>query len=64
MNTAKQIGGAVGLAVLVAVASAPTGLAFDVAFTAMATIVVAVGLGAWLLPGPMAGTGSAAVRSQ
>jgi EmrB/QacA subfamily drug resistance transporter len=64
MNTAKQIGGAVGLAVLVAVASAPTGLSFDVAFTAMATIVVAVGLGAWLLPGPMADTGSAAVRSQ
>ena len=52
MNTAKQIGGAVGLATLVAAASAPTGLAFDIAFTVMAAVSVAVGLGARLLPGP------------
>jgi hypothetical protein len=54
MNTAKQIGGAIGLAVLVVIASGPTGiahgLAHDTAFAAMALILVAVGAGAWFLP--------------
>lgn len=50
MNTAKQFGGAVGLAVLVAAASGGAALAYDLAFTMMALILVAVGLGAWLLP--------------
>jgi EmrB/QacA subfamily drug resistance transporter len=54
MNTAKQIGGAIGLAVLVVIASGPTGaaraLAYDTAFAAMALILVAVGAGAWFLP--------------
>ncbi|MHA6619022.1 MFS transporter [Pseudonocardia sp. DLS-67] len=50
MNTAKQFGGAVGLAVLVALASGGATLAYALAFTMMALILVAVGLGAWLLP--------------
>ncbi len=54
MTTAKQIGGAIGLAVLVVIASGPTGvahdLAYDTAFAAMALILVAVGAGAWFLP--------------
>ena len=50
MNTAKQIGGALGLAVLVVVTSGPAGLAYDTALVAMAFILVAVGLGALLLP--------------
>jgi peptidoglycan/LPS O-acetylase OafA/YrhL len=54
MNTAKQIGGAVGLAVLVAIASGPTGvahdLAYDKAFVAMALILVVIAGGAWALP--------------
>jgi EmrB/QacA subfamily drug resistance transporter len=54
MNTAKQIGGAIGLAVLVAIASGPTGaahdLAYDTAFVAMALVLVAIAVGAWVLP--------------
>jgi MFS family permease len=54
MNTAKQIGGAIGLAALVVVASGPAGvapdLAHDTAFAAMAVILVAVAAGAWFLP--------------
>jgi sugar phosphate permease len=54
MNTGKQIGGAIGLAVLVVIASGPTGathdLAYDMAFAAMAMILVAVGVGARFLP--------------
>lgn len=54
MNTAKQIGGAIGLAALVVIASSPTGvahdLAYDTAFAAMALILVAVGAGGWFLP--------------
>jgi EmrB/QacA subfamily drug resistance transporter len=54
MNTAKQIGGAIGLATLVAASSGLTGvahgLAYDTAFAAMALILVAVGAGAWFVP--------------
>lgn len=57
MNTAKQIGGAIGLAVLVVAASRPTGLAYDTAFATMALILVGVGLGAWMLPRRRSGHG-------
>jgi EmrB/QacA subfamily drug resistance transporter len=50
MNTAKQLGGAVGLAALVTFASDPSGLSYESAFAMMALILVAVGLGAWFLP--------------
>ncbi|OLT06029.1 multidrug transporter [Pseudonocardia sp. CNS-004] len=52
MNTAKQFGGAVGLAVLVGAASGPSGLAYGPAFTGMAIVLAAVGVGACFLPRP------------
>jgi predicted MFS family arabinose efflux permease len=52
MNTAKQLGGAAGLAVLVAAASGGAALDYDLAFLTMAIILCAVGLGAWILPRP------------
>ncbi|HLU56322.1 MAG TPA: MFS transporter [Pseudonocardia sp.] len=60
LNTAKQVGGALGLAALVVVAAGPAGgLAFDVVFAAMAVVAAAVGAGAALLPSP-----GRAIRSQ
>ncbi|WP_280387528.1 MFS transporter [Nocardia wallacei] len=57
MNTTKQIGGGLGLAVLVALA-VPAGIgasAYGRAFEAMAAIMLAVAALAWLLPGHRCG---------
>lgn len=51
-NTAKQLGGAAGLAALVAAAYGGPAPAYDLAFATMAVVLVVVGLGAWLLPRP------------